>query len=237
MSRGLWHETAGSAPASKPGACSGPSPHLRRPAGPREDCGDGRRAGCCRWWTPRPARGARCDRTRGAGGIRSARRTRTATRTAPRRGATPPASPRQGWCRCGTRRPFRGFSTRPWRFACWARTRSRPRSRISAALPPGQACPSASFAASSFSRKRRETVTCTRASSASSSSTDSRGGGGAGRAWGQPQRPERSVHPGEPRPVAVHPGELGASATRARLPGARPGPWPLGAPARPAGPR
>jgi hypothetical protein len=60
-----------------------------------------------------------------------------------------------------------------------ARTRSRPRSRISAAVPSGQAWPRASFAASSFQSSRRVTVTCRRASSASRNSTDSSGGSDA----------------------------------------------------------
>ena len=97
--------------------------------------------------------------------------------------------------------------------------------------PPGTDCPSASFALSCFSTKRRETVTCMRASSASSISTDSRGGGAGGGGKGQLLRPARPVRPGEPG--QVHPGELEAPATRARLPGARPGPWPLGAPGMP----
>src|SRR6266702_2397339 len=72
----------------------------------------------------------------------------------------------------------RGFATRPLRLALRSRRRSRPASRISSAEPPGQEWENAARAASSFSRKRRETGTWRRRMSAVSGSAVSRGVGG-----------------------------------------------------------
>ena len=74
----------------------------------------------------------------------------------------------------------RGFFTSAFRFASRARRRSSPASRISSTVAPGRECERATRAASSFSRKRRETVTPRRLSSAvSGSHVDSRERGGA----------------------------------------------------------
>src|SRR6266702_1327132 len=72
----------------------------------------------------------------------------------------------------------RGFATRPLRLALRSRRRSRPASRISSAEPPGEEWERAARAASSLSRKRRETVTWRRRRSAVSGSAVSRGARG-----------------------------------------------------------